>query len=55
MTNGMIDEKWAIAWIGNASWIDSPGAVIYNTRQQARNAGWKNPCKVRIALIEPKS
>lgn len=48
-------EAWA--WIGDKSYIDhkSPSLshMIFDTKKEAKRAGWKNPQRVKVLLMEP--
>lgn len=51
MEAGMGKRKLTTAWLGHRSYITSPQDVVYNSREAARKAGWKNPCKIRIEIM----
>jgi len=56
--NGYDSAKvWVMAWIGDKSYMMKPPSVshmIFQTRAEARRAGWKKPQRVRIELMEPR-
>jgi hypothetical protein len=47
-----------LAWIGHKSYIDNPNPslahMIFDTKVEAQRAGWKNPSRVRVTLIQRK-
>lgn len=63
-SNDLIVEKpkkrrSCLAWVGHASYVHcrggiGPGRIIYDTRKEAREAGWKTPSKVKITLVGKK-
>lgn len=46
------------AWIGHKSYIahktPTVSHIIFDTREEARNAGWRNPSKIKLTLLDSK-
>lgn len=55
-TKGYDITATSLAWIGHKSYIDHPvpsvSHMIFDTREEARRAGWKQPSRVLISLLE---
>jgi hypothetical protein len=54
MTKNSIVEKSKTVWIGDASWIHDPDGVIFMTKKEAKERGWKNPARAKITLERKK-
>lgn len=43
-----------LAWIGHRTYIPNPPCDIFYTRKEAIKAGWEDPSRVRITLLDKR-
>lgn len=42
--------KTLYLWLGDASWSSHPAGCLFDTKEDAKIAGWDNPIRARVTI-----